>query len=121
MKRSKRIEANLKKIISLKSNPMASALELTRIEEDQEEDQVNEDRYISKIPPPTHSSPAPHISYDNYQDDCVTSKTPRIYDQNKEETSLIATEQREQEANPIATSTTDDEGAVEIYPVPSCP
>ena len=49
------------------------------------------------------------------------TKTPRIYDQNKEETSLITTEQSEQEASPIATSTTDDEEAVEIPPVPSSP
>ena len=41
--------------------------------------------------------------------------------QNKEEESPIATEQSEESSSPIATSTTDDEGAVEITPVPSSP
>ena len=60
MKRSKRIEAKLNKIISLKTNPMASSLEMTRIEEDLEEDQINDDRYINQVP--LHSSPAQYIS-----------------------------------------------------------
>ena len=48
MKRSKRIKADLNKMISLRTNPMASTLEMTRIEEDLEEDQINDDRYINK-------------------------------------------------------------------------
>ena len=99
LKRSKRIEANLNKIISLRTNPMALTQELTRIEEDIEEDQLNSDRY-TRIPPPIHSSPALHATHENYQDDCVTSKTPRTAitndSQNKEEASPIATEQSEE-------------------------
>ena len=46
MKRSKRIAVNLNKIINLRSQLTASALELTRIEEDENENEFNNDQFI---------------------------------------------------------------------------
>ena len=100
---------------------MASALELTRIEEDENEN-GNNDQYIDQLPQPTHSSPVPRTSYSQYQDDCATSKNFK----HKEETSPVTAEQREPSSSSSSTpsqiaTSTDDEGAVEITPVSPSP
>ena len=119
MKRSKRIAENLNKIINLRTQPTASALELTPIEEDENENEFNNDQFIDQLPQPTHSSPVPCTSYNDYQDDCVTAKTSKTNrSKSNKETSPVTKEQKELSSSssstpsPIATST-DDEGAVE--------
>ena len=104
---------------------MASALELTRIEENVEESDFNKDQVIDHLPQQIHFSPAQCTSYDDYQDDCVTSKTSKISgSKSKKVTSPVTAEQGEPSSRssstppPNATST-DDEGAVDITPVSS--
>ena len=104
---------------------MSSALELTRIEENEDEDEINNDRFIDQLPQPTHSSPAPSTSYDRYHDDCVTSKSHKNND-SKTKTSLVTDEQREPQLSPSSAqstieTTSDEEGAVETTPVTSSP
>jgi hypothetical protein len=93
-----------------KNKPIASALEMTRIEEETEHH--DEDQSVYQLPPLIHSSKAP-----SYQDEAVTSK-PSVPD-SQEETSEVASEQEEHKSS--SNSTTTDEGAVEITPVTSSP
>ena len=71
---------------------MASVLELTRIEEDENEYEFNNDQFIDQLLQPIHSSPAPCTSHDYYKDDCVTTKTSKINNSHsKQVTSPVTT------------------------------
>ena len=78
---------------------------MTRIDEKEDEDEINNDRFIDQLPQPTHSSPAPSTSYDHHQDDCVTSKSHKNND-SKTKTSLVTDEKSELQLSPSSAQST---------------